>query len=279
MNQSNLKLLKNAPAWFSLKNYLGAKELSSYGWYIHLIRRWAALDCLERGYRYELSHFFTQPILSESEINLIKSKMTSGRNTQQVPKIAKVNLFTDTVRSLGLYWIAYGENDDLDVVKAIANLTNGNETDNDNELLSTSYDLYLKEKKGISNDGLLLLEIDSTATDEKILEDFATWLKLARDEFGSIKKKAFTEATFSEWCDYGVLPYLDLKIWSKKNCIKLTHYAIGKALYPDDDESCNDPTERVRRTTAPKADWLMNSAVLRALEIQAESDKKATLKI
>lgn len=282
MSQSKPVLQKKTPDWFSLNNYAEAKNLNSYGWWLHLARRKAALDCLDRGLGYDLSGFFKNPILSKSDIESTRAKLPLVspivNSIPQAPKLEGVNLYTDTVRSLPLYWLAFGEHEDSDVIDAVQNMRDYNSTNSDKELLFTPYDLYLKEKKGVENDGLLMIEIDSNATDEKIIEDFAIWLKAARSEFGSTRKKAFTQITFGEWINYGVLPYLDLQIWSKSEAVRLTQNAIGEALYADQEDLYSDTTERIRRTTAPKAKWLMDSTVLRALEIQAESDIKATLK-
>ena len=277
MNKSKQELIKNAPEWFSLKNYDQSKNLDAYGWWLHLSRRMAALDAIERGYHYDLSKFFRNPVLNNSEINEIRNKLSwvspLANDTPNAPKLKNAKLHTDTVRSLPLLWIAYGENDDQDVREAVDNFKSSKDTDTDADLLFTPYDLYLKSK-GLNNNGLLLLEVDCNATDEKILADFSSWLKAARDEFGSVRAMSFTKATFQEWVSYGVLPYIDLTLWAKYNNVRLTQYAIGRAIYPDDDESCSDPTERIRRTTKAKADWLMNWALLRSLEIQANAEIK-----
>ncbi len=276
MAENKKRLFKVMPSWFSLDKYKFASDLDAYGWWLHLSRRKAALGCIEDGLSYDLSNFFENPIISTSEIENIKARSQwiapLANLTPNAPRVDGIDLFTDTVRPLPLLWIAYGECNDLTVVEAASRSKKCQETHQDKDLLSTPYDLYLK-KRGLSNDGFLLLEVDANATDEQILADFKIWLEASRKEFGHVRKRAFTAATFKEWVSYGVLPYLDLMIWAESKNARLAQHSIGRAIYPDNDASCLDPTERIRRTTKVKADWLMDWTVLRALEIQASACK------
>ncbi|ATG89129.1 hypothetical protein MKLM6_0857 [Methylomonas koyamae] len=117
------------------------------------------------------------------------------------------------------------------------------------------------------------LSINLHANDEQIIDDFRHWLSNIRELVNKKSaKKDFCESDFNEWAEYKVLPYIDLKIWSMLCERKITQSMIARALYPDEYEI--DITERIRKTTKKKADWLMRGSVIDAFGVQLQKTKK-----
>lgn len=82
--------------------------------------------------------------------------------------------------------------------------------------------------------------------DTEISEAFEIYLESQRKNISPIKKR-FTTSDFKSWCDSGVLPYLDLKIWSKENKIKMTDYNIAELIFINKPNI--DPAAALRQTT------------------------------
>lgn len=119
--------------------------------------------------------------------------------------------------------------------------------------------------------GKAVLSVDLHATDEHIIQDFKNWLSDTRNTLAKASaKRIFSSLDFAEWGEYKILPYLDLKIWSIYSGSKITQAMIGNAIFPD--ELDVDTTERIRKTTKKKAEWLMNHSVVDALGVQLKKE-------
>ncbi|TPQ24336.1 hypothetical protein C2U68_20270 [Methylomonas koyamae] len=115
------------------------------------------------------------------------------------------------------------------------------------------------------------LLVNLHATDEHIMEDFKNWLIKTRESSSKKSaKKAFTEIDFKEWTEYKILPFIDLKIWGEISGHRLTNSVVGNLLFPEEPEI--DTTERIRRTTKPKAERLLNSSIIDAFGVQVRKD-------
>lgn len=98
--------------------------------------------------------------------------------------------------------------------------------------------------------------VELAAPDEMVIQAFKDWLnserKSRRGDVGAYtRKKMFNEKDFHQWMNYGVLPFLDLKIYMKETNTRISLNAIGNAIYPGQEESV--PSERIRKTTVGHA--------------------------
>lgn len=93
-----------------------------------------------------------------------------------------------------------------------------------------------------------------SAPDEVLIDGFKAWLATERAKRKSQEwaekgaGKRFGNAQFQKWCQYGVLPYLDLKIHEAETGKKLRNYVVGDAIFPADADI--DTTEAARKTTS-----------------------------
>ena len=124
----------------------------------------------------------------------------------------------------------------------------------------------LENLGGPMSDNVLHVQVDLSAPDKLIVEDFRTWLKVARREYSIESKNFFTESMRDDWSEYGVLPFLDLSLWARANGLEITDAIMGEALFSSRDDV--DIVERMRKVVRPKASWLMNPSVLQAIEAQ-----------
>lgn len=148
----------------------------------------------------------------------------------------------------------------------------GNQTEEAEALATMPYDLVYK-RRGISTEGQTTVVVD-LATDEQILDDFRHWLSGFRTAIEvQAPKSNFTEKDFASWCENGVIPYMDLTLWARAEGYSITQNALGEAIFPMEDRA--DTTERIRRTTKPKAERLLKEETARALEYQATASQIA----
>jgi hypothetical protein len=274
-----MKKPKGLPEWFDIENYNEAKFLTPLEWYENLNKR---------------RMFFVYHSLSHSDrpnIPIWRKEDAKAQCKKLIDLIVN-NPILKVANDKEIYY-------PKTTVKA---LRNGNLVQNYNLLVDNAPPIffdYLKLHNQSKDEAFTLSHRDETlknffqgeclswmrqfalaevnlyATDEHIIEDFKVWLANARSKLNKKSaKKIFSMADFNEWDEYKILPYLDLKSWGLFSGCHLTQAMIGNALFPD--ELDIDTTERIRRTTKKKADWLMNHTVLDALGVQL---KKERLKI
>lgn len=105
-----------------------------------------------------------------------------------------------------------------------------------------------------------VITVDLNASDAVLKESFTAWLKRARaSQAANIPKR--TKPLHDRWARYGLLPYLDLLIWSIETGIHIPDRVMSAAISRHDAGEAN-----LRKTIAPLAAELMRDlSELRAL--------------
>jgi len=122
----------------------------------------------------------------------------------------------------------------------------------------------------IGHDRHPVLSVNLSASDADLEAYFEQWLKRARLERGmpdTVRKNA---PPYASWIDYGVLPYLDLKIWSLQRGIEITAQAFADML-PNITGNYDRGLDSVRDNTIVWAKKLMID--LSALEELAKAER------
>lgn len=119
--------------------------------------------------------------------------------------------------------------------------------------------------------------IELTAPDEMIIQAFVGWLNQERkSRKGSVgiesRKKMLNENDFHHWMNYGVLPFLDLKIYMKETSTRISWNDIGNAIYPD--QIGIVPSEKTRKTTVRHAGQAQKALLQLTSQIVAERKLK-----
>lgn len=95
------------------------------------------------------------------------------------------------------------------------------------------------------------LLVDLSASDSMLIESFTAWLKDARSQLDINTTRE--RPAYRHWARYGLLPYLDLLIWSEENRHQIAHNVMRQAVgYPHDNDA-------FRKTVPPLAKSLMKS--------------------
>lgn len=111
------------------------------------------------------------------------------------------------------------------------------------------------------------LEIDASAPDDVLIDDFKGWLAKLREKHGRVDP--ISESTLRRWAQHRVLPLIDLTILARLAGIETTNYSLGCMIFSDIDGV--DVAEKIRKTTRPLADWIMNDGE-GAIHAKANSD-------
>lgn len=117
--------------------------------------------------------------------------------------------------------------------------------------LSLNY--YDEEGSHYSGGGneIPIIQVDLGASDAALKEAFSTWLRGARaGQKKSSPKRG--KPLYDRWARYGLLPYLDLKIWEMETDNDIPDRIMSAAISRYDAGESN-----LRKTVAPLADGLM----------------------
>jgi len=83
-------------------------------------------------------------------------------------------------------------------------------------------------------------------------------------------EKNFTNKNLAEWNKWRLLPYIDLMLVAKANRAEITQNKIARLIF--DDELEVDIVDRLRRTTKPKAEWLIREETVTAIHAQIQGE-------
>ena len=96
--------------------------------------------------------------------------------------------------------------------------------------------------------------VDLNFPDKVLLDTFKQYLVTRRAESKTEHlSKPFRQQDFYDWSRFGVLPYLDLKLWEMETGNKIPYRVYADAIY----RSTEGGEETVRKTTAPLANSLI----------------------
>jgi hypothetical protein len=160
--------------------------------------------------------------------------------------------------------------DVVDVWESCVSVFYRNATDEQKKLAHTPWELIVKERS-IGLQVLNIVGVDLGASDEQIMSDFRHWLTEYKKFTGyKSPKRNFTDKDLSEWVEYRILPYIDLKSVAKFEGKIITQAKMARLIFPNEYDI--DITERLRRTTKPKADWLFSYSTTSAILAQIQLD-------
>lgn len=115
------------------------------------------------------------------------------------------------------------------------------------------------------------LKIDLDASDEQIISEFKKWLIDNRSASEKFIKHQLLTKDFQDWADSQLLPYWDLTTTAAIENASIPYHVLGNALFPD--EYGVDLTERIRKITKKKCQYMFSREVSGALLAQAGSEK------
>ncbi len=277
-----IKHVSELPDWFRLDNYKKAKTMSLYDWHVQLVFRKHCLTCkvvsalaepieiLRKKSVISLSDhaYFNLWYQIDRKINLEKFVMT--RENPAISSLTMRNYFNIEKFLLPERKTYQPELTDciIDVLQfaASSGITYVNTSDANLASLNVPNQEWLNEPiyKSASPDlqaeGLINVNLDFS--DEVLIEHFKKWLSAIRAELNmQMKIKTIKQSDLNSWVLYGVLPYLDLKIWEREMNVSIPNRVMADAIYL----SGVGGEETVRKTTAPLVKYLLSEKTLNQL--------------
>lgn len=282
-------------SWFDLKNYEAFKTMSIEDWIFQFKERCRYYKQINESWQHmlpcEQSTYFL-PIIAKLKRGVIKDdpNYLRGRNFILNATPIAEPFYTTSVRSIHSIdlWLMSKKDNLSRVWEACQHAREFVIDDNlDAELFNiacTPHELNVKKYVPFDNATAGYVEINLSATDAHIKNDFDQWLKGYRMMTGyynkapkkrsqkKLSKKAeYTQKDFNEWIEYGVIPYLDIVFVAKmENKETPSYMEIGELIFPYIDECY---VGRVRDTTRPLAEWLIECEINKALVLQLESQR------
>jgi hypothetical protein len=275
-------IIRNAsdlPGWFDIAKYRPARQLNSVGWYEQFLLREECLYYVTEGLIKKrvtglLELLYDDPLIGLSTDTPLLwvfggGKLAAFKSPDRAASASLRGIHLITVREL--FWIErkmrkgrrlYAnkfadqvfEDDDGPFVFKVKQWIDRPVYD------SIAARWELSEKAAIVNLNL---------PDRILLDQFKQFLAEHR---AKSKPKGITprarESTYQDWINYGVLPYLDLLLWSKVKRVRIPNRVFADAIFPEG----TGGEEVVRKTTAPLAMHAISKHNLEILEARAAGE-------
>lgn len=232
--------VQDLPEWFDLENYRDCECFDSYEWYLQLLERRSFFNaCLERK---------EPESPTKSAFTWYDDSIEDFRDSPlELPdSLSGIEHRKPPVRSLRDY--------DLSMAIIEAAFKQGRASDS----IDTSVLFKDPHEAGIEIDcigsqhRLPVLIVDLGVNDSTLKESFAIWLQGARKTHSDLTPKR-SKPAWDRWARYGLLPYLDLLIWSMETETHIPDRIMSAAISAYDVGEAN-----LRKTVAPLAEALMD---------------------
>lgn len=230
--------VEELPDWFSLEKYCECDVFTAADWHLNL---WV---------RSEPWHYFVSPEQQQLlDINLI-TDMLDGLRDEPIMR-SKAAPLTQPIRSLrfaDLAERALSDRRQPDTARIWSEIMSFNGAES-RELRAS-----INSITTIFDSGHPVM-VDLRATDAVLVGAFKVWLKEIRVRQAGCTASRRERPAYWKWAGYGLLPYLDLMIWSKEKGLEITLETLTSALLPSVDPIGNT---RIKDTVGPLAVRLMS---------------------
>jgi hypothetical protein len=247
------------PEWFDLEKYKEAENLDAAGWFIQLNLRKDLFDLYEQFEKegQDESTFFIGGTIAHKMVRQSLERLRS-RPIQTDP------IQPDTFENIYASLLVLGYKKDLSI-KPVRGLSfqdlvwqrlwetqgNGRVCQANRWELLTAPELSDCPAEpilvGRMEQNQLATVVDLNASDTVLKQAFATWLKEARKNVTPPPKES---SLYKKWAFYGVLPYLDLRIWAMEKKFQIPDRVMARAI-----NDCD--IDKLRKTSARIAISLM----------------------
>lgn len=111
--------------------------------------------------------------------------------------------------------------------------------------------------------------VDLTVPDKILIQQFTDYVRQVRRRYPDIKPaKPYKAPEYKKWIEYGLLPYLDLKLWEIENNVSIPYRVLADAIFTDG----NMGEEMIRKTTKKMADQVMSKRYIDFLATMAAQE-------
>lgn len=246
-----LSHVSELPSWFKLENYNDAALLDIGGWHENLLWRKWLKEALSRA---------PDRFKSENEPKFIEDQMKQIMSDPiQKERRISIEIQSPSVEFLTPYTMGalYNELNEQQIETLNIELNREFTSLEDLEKSHKEHPWMIAPLINLLPDyDSVPVMVDIHLPDELIIEEFKKWLKDARKTIDTFSKtKRARQQNFDLWISAGVLPYIDLSIWSETTRTAIPDRVYADAIFPRGDGG----EDKVRKTTRPIAENLLDS--------------------
>lgn len=269
------------PEWFDLKKYAGTEKFKAAEWVEQLEIRQNIFECMPVSAEEEIEdevfgikwHFFVSGEIKhtrETPVFLCNNPSKWALFPESRP-VKPFNLLEQREQLVNDWRAVQGgeasqwlverwEAFDKDCKWRFHRL----ETDEEIQRVKQLRAPFFLTDRGDNSTEIPVISVDLRAADAVLRASFEIWLKEARALSPEISKR--NRPAYNDWSRYGLLPYLDLLIWSKETGRHIPHRVLSEAV-----SIYNKGESSFGKTVVPLAARLMDDlSELRALAVHEE---------
>lgn len=267
MTKLSIKHVKELPNWFKLEKYEAAKTLDAHGWYKNLFVRQKILKSIGEDHfikaleankqialliKGDLDCLRLEPILKKESLFILNSFGVSGRKEPGVRRLTIGDLYNE---------IKLIDIDKQNYAKKIILNTEDSEGFWD-ALYHTEYKKEWNVNPLLEELSCNLIHINLQLPEKLLIEQFTSLVKKMQ------YKRANKKPNFDGWIQFGILPYIDLRIWEKETKRSIPNSVMANAIFPPSEGG----EEVVRKTTKKIIETILTSNYLMYLEDYAANE-------
>jgi len=270
----SIKRVSDIPSWFDLSKYDALNGMSLRWWWCQIEMRTYLVNMMDPMTESLDSSFAEHqlPILQETPIIPLPEDVSGlssmcGWNSLPIRSLTSMDVYQ-------LY--RYIPEKEWDKCEELTSARGESETSLGFNYEFSEISVTQNENKYAvcyPNGDLNFLSINLSASDKTLINEFKNWLKKHRKETNSTKLKSrIDESDINKWCDYKILPYIDLILWGYFNEIAINQNILGEVLFCDERDV--DSTERIRQTTIPLAKKVFSNKMNSKIAFQFLEDER-----
>ncbi len=225
-----IKHVSELPNWFNLAKYEFTKNLDALGWFKQLVIR---------------------------GLHFIKAEKINGEVLIEPAHAETLKIIIPIIHKNPHLLI-----DDSTAHSLRASI----QQDHNSKKLEQSLGVYpVQIKYASTKTPLGVYQVNYNFSDDFLIENFKHCLAVARKKYKSCYRPPYQKSDFKHWVKLGVLPYIDLLMWSVEAKKHITHRVLANALYPYGDKG----EETIRKTTTPLVEEILSPYSMVQLHAQA----------
>lgn len=288
--KKRIRSANDLPDWFDLEKYLGAKNLNAVEWFELLFQRYHHFFWFDRfgpedhkKERYDgIKHHYNallqsrlaplSPLTDRIQIALIGGSYAGFHYDKKYFSTFAHAISPLTVRRLYQKERRLRDNTRQKIRHYMDRIFNmqGDDwpTEEEHEWARSFIDepifeAFQKEgderdrhEYGRSHD---CVYIDLTVPDKILIQQFTDYLRQIRRRYPEIRPAPrYKNPDYKKWVQYGLLPYLDLRLWEKENSVSIPNRVMADAIFPHGEKG----EEMIRKTTSKIANMVMDRSYI-----------------
>ncbi|MFC7517273.1 DUF6387 family protein [Herbaspirillum sp. GCM10030257] len=231
--ETRLKNASQLPDWFDLAKYADAKDLTSIDWYWQISARTNLAQHI--NWAIPMS-FYEKHLDNPTAMRALKNQQNAASLLGVTRKTPILDITTPL--HTGISIADFLDKPSAGVSYATPEDINRHRNDHD----------FIRHTQ-VSNE--VIANIDLDVPERLLIESFTTFIRQAkgRGNASAAIEDRFRTPNFQEWIRVGLLPYLDLTLWSFEEDITIPNRVYCNAIFPHAEEG----EDVIRKTTAPLA--------------------------